>query len=406
MILAAELVLIVVAIPIALACGYLALLTALSGRPDATPTCTAYPKIDIVVPAHDESLGIAGTLASLSAVDYPRSRYRIFVVADNCTDDTAQRATAAGACVILRTVPEARGKGHALAFAFDGLLREGWSDAVVVVDADTVVAPDFLLRVGTRFARGAEAMQADYAVRNPDESWRTRLMAIAFSTFHELRSRARERLGVSCGLRGNGMAFTARTLRRVPWDATSLTEDVEYGARLGVAGVRVEYAGDARVFGSMPVDAKSSESQRVRWESGRAALARTLVPMLLGRGVVGAVRLDLAIDLLVPPLSWLALAVGIGTAASCALAWLQPAAALGVAPWLVFGVALAAYALRGWSLSGTGSRGLSALAMAPAYVVWKLIVRLRRRGRAAGEWIRTTRRAPAGASQSGGGSWS
>ena len=122
MILAAELVLIVVAIPIALACGYLALLTALSGRPDATPTCTAYPKIDIVVPAHDESLGIAGTLASLSAVDYPRSRYRIFVVADNCTDDTAQRATAAGACVILRTVPEARGKGHALAFAFDGLL--------------------------------------------------------------------------------------------------------------------------------------------------------------------------------------------------------------------------------------------------------------------------------------------
>src|SRR5205823_3666605 len=101
-----------------------------------------------------------------------------------------------------------RGKGYALAHAFEHALDDGFADAVAVVDADTSVSPNLLRAFAGRFDRGAVAAQAEYGVSNPEASWRTRLMVIALSLFHTLRSLARERLGVSAGLRGNGMAFS------------------------------------------------------------------------------------------------------------------------------------------------------------------------------------------------------
>src|SRR5262249_40397740 len=102
-----------------------------------------------------------------------------------------------------------RGKGYALSCAFEHSLREGLADAVTVVDADTTVSANLLRAFAARIARGADAVQADYAVQNPNASWRTRLLRIAFGSFHVLRSLARERFGLSSGLRGNGMCFTA-----------------------------------------------------------------------------------------------------------------------------------------------------------------------------------------------------
>ena len=194
-------------------------------------------------------------------------------------------------------------------------------------------------------------MQADYAVKNPS-SWRTRLMAIAFGAFHVLRSLARERLRVSCGLRGNGMCFTSRVLTLVPHDAFSIVEDVEYGIRLGQAGYRVHYAAEAHVYGEMVSSSRASASQRQRWERGRAALAMTHgLPLLLG-GIRkrDAVLLDLAADVLVPPLGTLAALVVVGLAA----AW-GSGRLLGqhvpLQIWIANLIALVLYVLRGWSLS-------------------------------------------------------
>ncbi len=198
-----------------------------------------------------------------------------------------------------------KGKGYALQYAF-GQVQ---ADAVVVVDADTKVSPNLLQAFAGRIEAGAQACQAYYGVDNVSASWRTTLMAVAFSMFHRVRGRGRERLGLSCGLKGNGMCFTKALLAEVPHDAFSVVEDLEFGIRLGKSGRRVWYVDEAQVKGEMVSSEKASRSQRVRWESGRKAMVRAHVGPLLREALSkrSGVLFDLAVDLLIPPLSYLGL---------------------------------------------------------------------------------------------------
>ncbi|HCF58181.1 MAG TPA: glycosyl transferase family 2, partial [Myxococcales bacterium] len=159
--------LLLLALPVLFVCGYLGLLALLSARVSPPPAVAPTARFDFLVPAHDEEGGIARTVRSLLAVDYPAELRRVVVVADNCSDRTAERARQAGARVIERRDPERRGKGHALALAFEHSLQEGFADAVVVVDADTVVAPNLPRAFAAHLAAGAQAMQAEYGVLNP-----------------------------------------------------------------------------------------------------------------------------------------------------------------------------------------------------------------------------------------------
>jgi 1,2-diacylglycerol 3-beta-glucosyltransferase len=388
---ATDVVCLVAAVPVLAASAYLAVLTLLSRRitPPAPDTRTRF---DIVVPAHNESAGIALTVASLKAIAYPEDRYRILVIADNCTDDTAELARAAGARVIPRQSTTERGKGYALALGYATSLSEGFADAVVVVDADTHVSPNLLSAFSARFAAGADAVQAEYGVRNGAASWRTRLMVIALTLFHTVRSLARERLRVSCGLRGNGMGFSASLLRRVPPRAFSIVEDVEYGVALALAGVRVQYVFEAVVEGEMPTSAAASETQRERWEGGRWALVRSHVPSLLAsaRGANRWIGYDMAADLLVPPLTSLVFFAGLGVVISAGL-WLAGTVSIAaVVPWLLSILAIALYIVRGAVLSGVGATAFLDLLWAPVYAVWKVTL-LFRKSRRNGEWVRTAR---------------
>ncbi|HEX8790755.1 MAG TPA: glycosyltransferase family 2 protein [Polyangiaceae bacterium] len=386
-----DLVLAVGCVPVAAASSYLFGLTVLSARP--RPPLCAQPRtrFTVVVPAHDERTNIAATVESLLRTDYPEGLRAVLVVADNCSDDTADIARAAGASVLERTDAEKRGKGYALAAGFERIMGEGSSDAIVVVDADSRVSPNLLRACAARLEDGAPAVQVEHGVANPEASWRTRLMAIAFSLFHAVRSVGRERLGLSCGLRGNGMAFAVRTLHEVPYAAYSLAEDVEYGVRLGQAGHRVWYAGEAQVRSEMVTSEKAARSQRRRWEEGRRGLAGGFGLSLLGEGLRrrSLVLVDLAIDLLVPPLSFVFIAACVGTAVAVG-AWstghVGPAVAVAWAACLAM---ICVYVARGVLLSGAGARGFVDLAAAPAYIAWKLALRLRRRND--GAWVRTSR---------------
>ena len=385
----ADLLLVLAALPLLVATGYLCALALLARRAAPPAERVPFTRFAVVVPAHDEEAGIAATVASLLGVRYPRDRFRVVVVADNCTDGTAARAAAAGAAVLERHDTERRGKGYALAHAFERVLSEGWADAVVVVDADTLVSPNLLAAFDQRFQAGALALQAEYGVRNAEASWRTRLMALALALFHGVRSLARERLLLSCGLRGNGMAFSARVLRDVPHRAFSIVEDAEYGIALGLAGHRVVYVAEARVWGDMAATERTSRSQRQRWEGGRRDLVRRVVPELLRRGwrERRALLLDLAADLLVPPLATLVLAATLGSAVAAAAA-VTGAARAGALAWIAVDAALLVYVARGWVESRLGLAGLRDLLWAPVYVAWKLSLAFRGRSQ---EWVRTTR---------------
>jgi len=390
---ALDLALALALLPLLLGTGYLFFLALMSRTTAPPPSGPPSVKFDLVVPAHDEEGGIGKTVRDLLAVDYPRDLFRVLVVADNCADRTADRAREAGAVVLERTDQELRGKGYALAHAFEHSAREGFADAVVVVDADTVVSPNLLRAFQARLLAGAKAVQADYAVQNPEASWRTRLIRIALGMFHVLRSQARERLQVSCGLRGNGMCFSHALLREVPHDAFSVVEDLEYGIRLGRAGHRVHYAGEAHVYGEMVSGEKASRSQRRRWEDGRRQIARTHGPALLKEGLLkrNPLALDLGMDVVVPPLATVAGGVLVGLLLTAPLSVLLrgSSASAGVA-WLC-ALFVLAYVARGWWLSGSGARGLVDLFFAPAYVAWKVALKLRRPANRPDEWVRTTR---------------
>jgi len=383
--------LLLLAIPAIAATGYLAFLTLLSARVAPPPERTV-TRFDVLVPAHDEAAGIGATVASLRAMTYPAEMVRVIVIADNCSDATAALARGAGALVLERRSATERGKGYALACGYAASLDDGFADAVVVVDADTSVSPNLLHAFSARFADGADAAQAEYGVRNAQASWRTRLMVLALTMFHTVRSLGRERLGVSCGLRGNGMAFSTALLRRVPPCAYSIVEDVEYGIALGLQGVRVVYVPEAAVHGDMPATATASTSQRERWEGGRMELMRTHVPRLLAaaRGPAGGVALDLAVDVLVPPLTTLGAYVAAGLVAVAVAVASGAATGMGVIPWLVALAGLLLYVIRGAVLSGSGARAVLDLAWAPVFVVWKLTL-LFSPTRRTGDWVRTAR---------------
>ncbi len=366
---------------------------------------TAPLLLAVVVPAHDEELVLAGTLASLKAQLYPAECIEIVVVADNCTDRTAAIARNLGATVLERTNPDERGKGYALNHAIQHLLaRPLVADAFVVVDADTQAAPDFLQHLSACISHGADprgygAWQGRYGVLNARDGWRAALMTAAFDLVNHVKPLGRDTLGLSAGLKGNGMAFTRPLAEALPWPGGSLTEDLDYGLELARRfNLRVQYVPEARVEAQMPATAGQAASQRSRWERGRFGLVRERALPLLGEAIRrrSLLLLDAAWDLLIPPLAELAalllLFAGLtafGTAAHLLphpLFWLS-AAASGL-------LGLCIYVLGGLRVAGAGKDAYAALARAPFYALWKfaLLFTGRRKSKTSADgWVRTER---------------
>jgi cellulose synthase/poly-beta-1,6-N-acetylglucosamine synthase-like glycosyltransferase len=229
-------------------------------------------------------------------------------------------------------------------------------------------------------------------VLNPEGAWRTRLLAIAMAAYHVVRSRARERQRVSCGIRGNGWCVTHKLLAVVEYNAFSLAEDIEYGIEIGLAGYRVHYAGEAHASQDMTVSPAGAGKQRQRWEHGRFQMIRSRTLPLLRAAVRdrSAICLDLALDLLVLPLSYVVLNVGALLVVALLATWWNPAFTFWLWASCACAVVLGAYIYRGWRLSGTGFRGLLDLIGAPIFIGWKLMLMFNRPQPL--EWERTERK--------------
>ena len=341
----------------------------------------------VLVPAHDEEAGIASTVASLLAQDYPREAYEVVVVADNCSDATAAEATRAGARVLERSDPARPGKGSALAWALDQAAGE--AEAYAFVDADCAAAPNFLAALDARLSAGADAVQAANVVANPDAGTAPALRYAAFALINWVRPLGKTTLGLSAGLLGTGMAVRASVLDQVPWAAFGLAEDHEYHLRLVAAGRRVAFAPETSVRSDMPTTIGGARQQQLRWEGGKWQLVRRwTVPLVVdGLRRRDVVRLHHGLEVLVPTQSILFAGAAALAALGAAARW--PAVAARGALALA---GQATYVLGGLALAGAPASVYRALAAAPALVASKLGVQLRLAlARGPGEWRRTER---------------
>ena len=355
-------------------------------------------RFTILVPAHNEALVIEQCLDSLNALDYPVGIRRVIVVADNCTDDTARLAASKEATVYERVDSNKQGKGYALEWALQRLLANdgGWTDAVVIFDADTVADPQFLRQVEARLRRGGVALQGQYKLMNPFDNWRTALLYSALLLHNRLRPLARQGLGWTTLLKGNGMCFTRSVIERFGWNAYGLAEDIEYTTMLLDAGIRVEAVPGAVLYAQAAQTRRQADSQRMRWEGGRFALARRdglrLLRSFFRTG--SATRLDWAMDLLTPPMAILVGVPLLGAGVNAGL-WMllgTPVVAYMAWAWVAVLAGTCIHVIGGLLISGADPRAYLYLLSTPLFLIWKLqiyVAMLFRRGPRG--WVRTER---------------
>lgn len=290
-------------------------------------TAGANTRFLVLIPAHNESACIQATLRSIQQASYPRELIRIIVIADNCDDDTAERACACGVEVWIRNDPRNRGKGQAMSWAFEK--ADGPFDLAPIIDADTEVDPDYFSAMDAAYAASLRRGHADvvlqshclFAKTSETSSWFEHFTIASKAADSSLVSRPRTALRLATLISGTGFCVSRSALLRVPFGATSIVEDAEYAVTLALNGVQVVHVDDARVYSRVTPRARDAATQRLRWASGTFALIIHSVPALL-RGAVRQRRWRLAEMALMLLFTSRIILVYV-TVASLALLWLD-----------------------------------------------------------------------------------
>jgi cellulose synthase/poly-beta-1,6-N-acetylglucosamine synthase-like glycosyltransferase len=347
----------------------------------------------ILIPAHDEESILENLLKSLSELAYPKDRYTVYVVADNCTDQTAELVRATGwVHVYERFDATKRGKGYALSWLLQQLEENQLiHDAYVVLDADSVVVPGFLQSMNKELAQGARALQACNTVLNVSDSPSTALRLIALTLMNHVRPLGRNGIGASSTLTGNGMCLSRDLLVRYPWQAFAIAEDYQYYLTLVQHGERVHYVPEAVARSHMPTTFARMRTQDVRWESSELGQPTWRIALKLlnaGLQLRNLVCFEAIAELLTPPLSFLVCWCLLTLIASLVV-WSLPSLLLSL---LLLG-GLVCYLGTALYLLNPPREVYTALCYAPGFIVWKLWVYfvLSRNKKHSNEWVRTSR---------------
>ncbi|MBI5263416.1 MAG: glycosyltransferase family 2 protein [Bradyrhizobium sp.] len=347
--------------------------------------------VAVVVPAHNESNGIIPTLHDL----FPQlgDRDTLLVIADNCTDDTAVVAAAAGAEVVVRNDPEKIGKGYAMARAISHLAKNA-PDFVLFIDADCRVQSDLvekLRMVCSSIRRPVQALDLMTSAENSEVN--QKLSEFAWTIKNFARPLGLRILNRSVQLMGTGMIFPWELISAVPLATGHVAEDLKLGVELAAAGKPAHFFPFVKVTSHFPTTVKASETQRLRWIQGHLATMLRSVPRL---ATLAIKRRDLdlfvlALDLLIPPLSLL----GVLTAGIFGLTILAALGGMGMLPLLLATanlVLLSAVIVLAWWKFGREILPLSKGPKVARSMLNKLEVYSRLiAGRTAGQWVRTDR---------------
>lgn len=351
---------------------------------------TPRPALAVLVPAHNEALGIAATLRTLRSQLRPGDR--VLVVADNCSDDTAERARAEGAEVIERQHATERGKGFALSFGVEHL-RQAPPPLVVIVDADCQLEPGALDALAAACERSGAPIQAKYLMTHEGPvGLNGRVAEFAWRVKNWVRPRGAARLGWPCQLTGSGMAFPWRLIESAPLANSSIVEDMQLGLVLAQAGDAPQFCEAAGVRSTFPTSAAAIASQRTRWEHGHLGMLVDHAWPMLQQGLRRADwrLLGLALDLSVPPLALLVMLMAALWLLAVVMGWFG----VGVGPaWGASGLlaVLAAAVMAAWAGWGRAVLAPWDLIRAPWYALSKLAIYLRFWSRRQKDWVRTDR---------------
>jgi cellulose synthase/poly-beta-1,6-N-acetylglucosamine synthase-like glycosyltransferase len=289
---------------------FVEVIAALKGRKEAPvewPVFETSKRVAVIVPAHDESTGIIPAIADIK----PQLNVndRLIVVADNCTDDTAAVAEAAGAQVIVRNDLERIGKGYALGWGITHISADP-PDFVVFIDADCRIEPDAIGKLKQVCGNVQKPVQACFLMKTPENSPIDHSFAEFFFRLRNwVRPLGLRQLNGPVQLMGTGMMFPWEVIRSAPLASGHLVEDLKLGLDLAAVGKAAHFLPFVKVSSDFPVTAKGTDSQRQRWVQGHLGMIIKSVPRLLFQAISSR-NLDLlalTLDLLVPPLSLLGL---------------------------------------------------------------------------------------------------
>ena len=262
-------------------------------------------RVAVLVPAHNESKGLLPTIKDVKQQLKPGDR--LVVVADNCSDDTAQVAAGAGAEVTKRNDPTRVGKGYALDWGLRFFDRNP-PDIVIIVDADCRLSPGSIDQLAMRAAQSNRPIQALYLMAPPETAAvNLRVATFAWRVKNWARPLGLKALDLPCQLMGTGMAFPWQLIRSAELSSGAIVEDLQLGLDLAAEGHAPMFCASAVVSSTFPQTAAGAKAQRQRWEHGHIGLILTRALPLIFRGLTTArgAAVALALDLFVPPLSLL-----------------------------------------------------------------------------------------------------
>lgn len=226
-----------------------------------------------IISARNESAVIGRLIRTLKEQDYPSELLDVIVVADNCTDNTAEVARSAGAIVYERFNKVQVGKGYALDYLFKHIFEEQGEDAYdafFVFDADNIVDPQFVREMNKMYDTGEYSALTSYRnSQNFCANWISAGYALWFLRESRFLNRPRTRLGVNCAVSGTGFLISADVLREEGgWNYHLLTEDIEFSIASAVRGRKIGYCGNAIIYDEQPEHFRQSWDQRLRWSKG------------------------------------------------------------------------------------------------------------------------------------------
>lgn len=240
----------------------------------------------MIVCAHNEDKVIAQLVDNLKRLRYPDEMYDIFVVADNCTDKTAEVARKAGAQVHERFSDVGKGKGFAMDWMFERLFKmERQYDAVCVFDADNLVHLDFLKEMCSHLNNGEQLIQGYLDSKNPEDTWISGVFSISFWIVNHVWHLAKYNMGLSACLGGTGMCLDTKLLKRYGWGATCLTEDMEFTMKAIMENIPTTWAHDAIIYDEKPLTFKAAWNQRQRWAQGHFDVCHRYLPKMFMKGI-------------------------------------------------------------------------------------------------------------------------